>query len=752
MTSKSVSRINLRRPNLRRPNLRSAYLRSAYLRSAVYGILVVASVGIAATSPAIGSPLSWQAERETATPLPSKGIISEDASPSAKTAPDPPLPFQKPDVRQREARQENCRLCHNGIEEISASHPLSLGCTVCHGGEALARDKDRAHATLIHDPAAGTGKRNPSSLRVAARSCGQSQCHAGFEREDRNHVARVRKSMMGTLAGMIAGLRFQWAGQTQARAKYGVHAVVDQDRSIPESRGALSHLRALPFFSPLSLKQERAMHPGSGPLQISKHIGDSLLRKVCFQCHLDSPPPPGEYRSQGCAACHFTYNAAGRYQGNDATISKAEPGHAAFHRMTALPAQGLCLQCHKSLALSSHGSPTKLNKTPAVPWPGRGLIKTDVHLARGMECIDCHTQFDIMGDGNIYSRQYQAVEIRCETCHGDSESLPTVAEITDPEDRVIRLARHYQGFTNTLGDKMVLSARHNKLTNVKMLGGKIVTLSKRTGKKFITPLVKNSKYGHRIPQHQSRLACTACHSQWVPKCAGCDAFFKASIASSSAGNFSGAGDWTHGRPAMEVEEPLLMVGPRGRVTPMTTPNAHTLTVLDAKGHPLSVIDKNGDALGQYKEWQFVNPLGYSGSQAAHATAPHSVGAKTRSCTSCHFSPRALGLGDGDLKIGKTTSGKRDFMAPVILSDRVSGKSKQSPLAKVSPQGQSIAGVSQGRARLLNQQEITRILKVSNCLPCHRRDSDRIYKDINKSYKFEKLVKHRRLRNKILNKR
>ena len=92
------------------------------------------------------------------------------------------------------------------------------------------------------------------------------------------------------------------------------------------------------------------------------------------------------------------------------------------------------------------------------------------------------------------------------------------------------------------------------------------------------------------------------------------------------------------------------------------------------------------------------------------------------------------------------------MAPVILSDRVSGKSKRSPLAKVSPQGLPIAGVSQNEARLFNQREITRILKVGNCLPCHRRDSDRIYRDMNKSYKYEKLVKHRRLRNKILNKR
>lgn len=747
MTSKPLSKIKLRWLNLRLANLRLANLRPA-----VYGILVMGSLGVAAASLAIGNPPLWQSNGKTLTPLPAKGIISVDPPPYSETAPGPLLALPKSRVAPRESKQENCRLCHSGIEQISASHPLSLGCTVCHGGIADAQDKDRAHATLIHDPAAGTGKRNPSSLQVADRSCGQSQCHSGFEREDRNHVERVRKSMMGTLAGIISGLRFQWAGQTQTHAKYGVHAVADQDGSIPESAGAVPALRALPFFSPLSLKQAGAVPPGSGPQKISKHIGDSLLRKVCFQCHLDAPPPPGEYRSQGCATCHFTYNAQGRYQGQDATISKTETGHAAFHRMTALPAQGLCVQCHKSFALASAGNPIKFNQTPAATRPGRGLAKMDVHLARGMECIDCHTQFDIMGDGNIYSRQYQAVEIRCETCHGDSESLPAVSEITDPEDRVIRLARHYKGFTNTLGDKMVLSSRHNKLTNVKVQGGQIVTFSKRTGEKFITPLVKKSRYGHSIPRHQARLACTACHSQWVPKCEGCDVSFKASIASSPGKNFSGAGDWNPLRFPMSVEEPALMVGPRGRVTPMAASNIHALTILDAKDHPLPVIGKNGDALGQYKEWEFVNPLGYSGSKVAHATFPHSVGAKARSCTSCHLSAQALGLGDGDLKIGKTASGKRDFMAPVNLSDRVTGKSKRSPLARVSPQGHPIAGVSQGKARLFNQREITRILKVGNCLPCHRQDSDPIYNDMNKSYKFEKLVKHRQLRNRILNKR
>ena len=75
--------------------------------------------------------------------------------------------------------KEQCLECHEGIEEISQSHPLQRGCTTCHGGNPASDDKVEAHATLIYDPEAGTGKRNPSSLKVVHLSCGKAQCHSG---------------------------------------------------------------------------------------------------------------------------------------------------------------------------------------------------------------------------------------------------------------------------------------------------------------------------------------------------------------------------------------------------------------------------------------------------------------------------------------------------------------------------------------------------------------------------------------------
>ncbi len=52
---------------------------------------------------------------------------------------------------------ERCLTCHQGIEEISASHPQeAFGCVLCHGGDGLALDADLAHATMRGGSAPGT--------------------------------------------------------------------------------------------------------------------------------------------------------------------------------------------------------------------------------------------------------------------------------------------------------------------------------------------------------------------------------------------------------------------------------------------------------------------------------------------------------------------------------------------------------------------------------------------------------------------
>ena len=62
----------------------------------------------------------------------SVSLASQVADEISVTATLPDYPW----VRVSEYRGyliEKCVLCHKGISQVSGSHPLSFGCTVCHG-------------------------------------------------------------------------------------------------------------------------------------------------------------------------------------------------------------------------------------------------------------------------------------------------------------------------------------------------------------------------------------------------------------------------------------------------------------------------------------------------------------------------------------------------------------------------------------------------------------------------------------------
>src|SRR5581483_2893940 len=42
----------------------------------------------------------------------------------------------------------------------------------------------------------------------------------------------------------------------------------------------------------------------------------------------------------------------------------------------------------------------------------------DIHLEKGMHCIDCHFSQDVHGNGKLYGETRNAVEIDCRDCHG----------------------------------------------------------------------------------------------------------------------------------------------------------------------------------------------------------------------------------------------------------------------------------------------------------------------------------------------
>ena len=65
----------------------------------------------------------------------------------------------------------------------------------------------------------------------------------------------------------------------------------------------------------------------------------------------------------------------------------------------------------------------------------------DIHLEKGMHCVDCHFEQDNHGNGKLYGETRNAVEIDCVDCHGTIDSDAT------PDDH--RLRRRPTGGTDS---------------------------------------------------------------------------------------------------------------------------------------------------------------------------------------------------------------------------------------------------------------------------------------------------------------
>ena len=246
-------------------------------------------------------------------------------------------------------RPELCLTCHQGIEEISASHPQAVfGCVLCHGGDGLALDADLAHATLR----GATG--NPSDLAVVEESCGGSTCHSGLESDGRDHIHQGMTTVMATYAGAIAQVNYAFGGQPDPVARYGVFAV--QDDQLTTATG----LAALAKFNP----------GPDAPTAVHTFAQD------CQLCHVTAVPlaHPYFYRATGCAACHVVYENDGLYRGSDPTIPRDEPGHAAAHQLTTAIPYYQCNHCHNR----GNYSLRQMSFLPRVDLPGPHSLSAQV--------------------------------------------------------------------------------------------------------------------------------------------------------------------------------------------------------------------------------------------------------------------------------------------------------------------------------------------------------------------------------------
>ena len=83
-----------------------------------------------------------------------------------------------------------------------------------------------------------------------------------------------------------------------------------------------------------------------------------------------------------------------------------------------------CDVCHDVDAAGKVITPVSRAKAEKACEPCHGAPDPkdiDVHVRRGMTCLDCHTAREIHGDGKLYDSAWQegAMQTRCENCHKD---------------------------------------------------------------------------------------------------------------------------------------------------------------------------------------------------------------------------------------------------------------------------------------------------------------------------------------------
>ncbi len=663
-------------------------------------------------------------------------------------------------------RRDRCPTCHAGLEEISSSHPVkAFGCTICHEGNGLSLDKDEAHRGML-------GGSNPSRLEVAEKSCGRItpdgvRCHAGFDQMDRNQAERVPRTIMATMTGVVTSLRVTWGAQHDYTARYGAVGTLSTDGK--------KQLLPVPFFDASQIPKPPDGTPDDhdvmgNPIEISGKYADDQWRKFCSRCHLWYQRDEGRSaHGAGCAGCHMLSDGDGRYLGEDIALPRGGVGYSAVHRITTAIPVNQCLRCHNRsgrIAMSyqglmeseGYGTPFR-NGAPRGGELAGGRstygLAPDVHWEKGMHCIDCHTGNDTMGDGTIYERMRDQVEIRCPDCHGDYHALPRLTTVTE-NDYAAWASQYLSIPPNKPGTAVALSSKGRPLVNVKKEGDELAVYSKVTGLRHVSPIITGKEGAHAVDGH-GRLECYACHTRWAPQCYGCHDYRQAGGRHyDGMTGFGAPGRWLETRDYFRFTNPPLGIDSRGKIAPYM-PGCQVL---------FTDLDKSGNVVAPYKDYVYPGDLVLNGIVST-PIFPHTVGREVPLCEDCHLNPKMLGLGEG---VGLTTTGQGNDTGALSSppppgkpspgsASSPSGNEVFEPLydakaagypidfsweSLVTPDGTVLQGNSHKGARPFNREELFRIRRVGECIVCHDGENDPIYRDFKKSLAAAELPEHRKL--------
>jgi hypothetical protein len=409
-------------------------------------------------------------------------------------------------------------------------------------------------------------------------------------------------------------------------------------------------------------------------------------RKLCATCHLwkqknDMPGVPKFFNDKGggCSACHFQRPGDPQTLELLAGLDEDKSDKRPHPHVTMRVSSTNCIRCHNRsgrIGLSyvgifeseGYGTPYEKGGLSTQQLPGERFyleLADDIHHRQGMECIDCHTRNEVMGDGTSYAHYEEQLEISCEVCH-----------------------RAEPGLTR----------KNNELTNVEKGDDGYRLIGKNDEKSYE---LRQPKAGVCDFEPHKRVSCEACHSTWVPQCYGCHA--KRDKSATHLDKLSleqTTGRWEEGRSYIRYRKPMLAVWEDEVV--IVTPGCQDIVTL---------FDDEGELEDSFNRFTMA------------AINPHTTQEKGRECNDCHGSTKTVGLGEGTLAVVDDQITFR----PLDQGLQTEAGATPGMDSFVSLDGTQLQHGSRADLRAFRGGELKAILRVGLCAGCHDSYDDPIWR-------------------------
>ena len=281
---------------------------------------------------------------------------------------------------------------------------------------------------------------------------------------------------------------------------------------------------------------------------------------------------------------------------------------------------------------------------------GKAVHLKDIHLEKGMHCIDCHFEQDSHGNGKLYGETRNAIEIDCVDCHGTIQQRANLitSGTAAPKDgtnlsglRTPWQERRFYWKDGRLYQRSMLE-KDKEWEVVQVLDtitpgaqhysekSRLAKTIQQDGQTWGDVPANGSKEDSKLAHSNNKMTCYTCHSSWAPTCYGCHLSMTANQRMPMLHNEGlTTRNWTSYNFQV-LRDDIYTLGIDGTVTGnRVAPVRSACAVL--------VSSQNNDRDWLYYQQQTISAEGLSG-QAFSTFVPHTVRAKeTKGCTDCHVS-------------------------------------------------------------------------------------------------------------------